>query len=31
MTSTFSNGLFSALRLALMATIFLGPVAGLAA
>jgi hypothetical protein len=30
MTTSFSNGLFSALRLMLMASIFLGPVAGLA-
>ncbi|MFK3688902.1 hypothetical protein ACI2J4_01325 [Agrobacterium tumefaciens] len=31
MTKNFSNGLFSALRLALVASLFLGPVAGLAA
>ena len=31
MTKNFSNDLFSALRLALVASLFLGPVAGLAA
>lgn len=31
MSNTFSNTVFSSLRLALIATMFLGPIAGLAA